>query len=205
MQAAYCLMKGLESFNIQTIEVGGSDIDWFDEMSTLVINDQQGDGSWDWDYWGDPILATEWALLTLERVVPNRPPDCSEAYATPGCLWPPNHKFVDISIMGVRDPDGDPVTITVLEIFSDEPTATDKGSGGAKHAPDATGIGTDTPSVRSERSGKGDGRVYVIVFRASDDRGGECTGEVIVKVPHDQSDDCEAIWSGTAYDATQMN
>jgi len=205
LQAAYCLMKGLESFDIRELDTSSGPFDWFDEMSTLVIGDQQADGSWAWDPWGDQLLATEWALLTLQRVLHNRPPDCSEAYATPGCLWPPNHKFVDISIMGVRDPDGDPVTITVLAIFSDEPTATDEGSGGAKHAPDATGIGTDTPSVRSERSGEGDGRVYVIVFGASDDRGGECIGEVIVTVPHDQSDDCEAIWSGTAYDATGIN
>ena len=206
LQAAYCLMKGLEAFDIRELDTGSGLFDWFDEMSTLMIDDQQADGSWTWDYWGDPILSTAWALLTLERVVPNRAPNCSEAYANPGCLWPPNHKFVDISIMGVTDPDGDPVTITVMNILSDEPTASDKGSGGAKHAPDATGIGTDTPSVRSECSGQGDGRVYVIVFGASDDQGGECIGKVIVKVPHDQSDDCQAIWSGPpAYDATQIN
>ena len=45
-----------------------------------------------------------------------RPPDCSEAYAEPGCLWPPNHKFVDVAIMGVTDPDDDPVTIIVTAI-----------------------------------------------------------------------------------------
>lgn len=205
LQAAYCLMKGLEAFDIRELDTGTGPFDWFDEMSTLVINDQRADDSWGWDYWGDEILATEWALLTLERVVPNRPPDCSKAYASPGCLWPPNHKFVNISIAGVTDPDGDPVTITVLAILSDEPTATDKGSGGATHAPDATGIGTGRPSVRSECSGKGDGRVYVIIFRASDDQGAESEGKVIVKVPHDQSNGCQATWSGKAYDATKIN
>lgn len=138
--------------------------------------------------------------------VPNRPPDCSEAYAEPACLWPPNHKFVDISVMGVTDPDGDPVTITITAITSDEATATDEGSGGAKHAPDADGVGTDTAAVRAERSGNGDGRVYMIHFVASDGRGGECSGSVIVKVPHDQSaKDCPAIDSGQNYDATQIN
>lgn len=73
MQAAYCLMKGLESFIIQAIVVGGSNIDWFDEMSTAIVETQQPDGSWLWDEWGDELLATEWALLTLERVVPPIP------------------------------------------------------------------------------------------------------------------------------------
>ena len=137
----------------------------------------------------------------------NQTPDCSTAYAALGCLWPPNHKFVDINIMGVTDPDGDPITITITNITSDEPTATDKGSGGAKHAPDAIGVSTDTASVRAERSGRGDGRVYVIYFTASDGRGGTCEGgSVVVKVPHDQSDKtCPAIDSGQDYDATERN
>ena len=61
----------------------------------------------------------------------NTPPDTTGAYADPGCLWPPNHKFVAISILGVTDADGDDVTITVTGVTSDEPTATDEGSGGA--------------------------------------------------------------------------
>jgi hypothetical protein len=198
-------MKGLESMTIETINVGGP-FDWFDDMSTILVDAQLPDGSWDTDPWGDPMLATEWAILALERIVPNRPPDTSEAYAEPDCLWPPNHKFADISIMGVTDPDEDPVTIEVTGITSDEPTATDKGSGGAKHAPDADGVGTDTPSVRVERSGDGDGRVYEITFVARDGRGGETEGTVEVKVPHDQSDKtCPAVDSGQDYDATDIN
>jgi hypothetical protein len=204
-QTAYCVMKGLESMVILEPEDFG-DIDWFEEMSTEIVNTQHDDGHWTQGCWGDDLLATEWALLTLERVVPNRPPDCTEAYADPACLWPPNHKFVDITIMGVTDPDDDPVNITITEITSDEATATDKGSGGAKHAPDADGVGTDTASVRAERSGNADGRVYVISFTADDGRGGECEGSVIVNVPHDQSDiTCPAVDSGQIYNATQMN
>jgi streptogramin lyase len=136
----------------------------------------------------------------------NQPPDCSEAYADPDCLWPPNHKYVDIIILGVTDPDGDPVTITVTGVTSDEPTASDKGSGGAKHAPDAIINPDGTVSVRAERSGDEDGRVYEISFTADDGRGGECSGTVIVKVPHDQSgEDCPAVDSGQEYDATDIN
>lgn len=166
---------------------------------------------------GDPVTITFTASTSCcpevicsdsddATFIPNLPPDCSEAYADPGCLWPPNHKFVDISIMGITDPDGDPITINIDAITSDEPTASDEGSGGEKHAPDASGIGTDTASVRAERSGTGDGRVYMITFTASDGRGGECEGSVMVKVPHDQSsEDCTAVDSGQDYDATQIN
>jgi len=74
-QAMYCLMKGLESFNIQTIEVGGSPIDWYDQFVDAIIATQiyggpLGDGYWPANQWGDELLSTEWALFTLERVVP---------------------------------------------------------------------------------------------------------------------------------------
>jgi len=45
-----------------------------------------------------------------------RPPDYSEAYAEPGSLWSTNHKFVDVAIMGITDPDDDPVNIIVTAI-----------------------------------------------------------------------------------------
>src|SRR6185312_3129127 len=81
------------------------------------------------------------------------PPSCASATASPNLLWPPNHKFVAITISGVVNPAPGALTITVTSIFQDEPTA---------GAPDATGVGTGNPSVRSERDGGGDGRVYLI-------------------------------------------
>jgi hypothetical protein len=135
----------------------------------------------------------------------NSPPSVTAAYPSIECLWPPNHKFVDITIEGVTDPDGDDVTITITGITSDEPTATIGGAGGDKHAPDAYGVGTETASVRAERSGTGDGRVYNITFDASDGKGEPVEGTVQVKVPHDQRGDCESIDSGQNYDATEIN
>jgi streptogramin lyase len=140
--------------------------------------------------------------LTVE--CSNQPPNVTDAYPSIDCLWPPNHKFVDITIEGVTDPDSDEVTITITKITSDEPTATIEGAGGAKHAPDASGVGTDTASLRAERSGTGNGRVYEITFVASDGIA-ETEGSVLVKVPHDQSGDCVSIDSGQNYDATEIN
>ena len=136
----------------------------------------------------------------------NQPPECSKAYAVPGCLWPPNNKMVPVNIKGVTDPDGNPVKITITGITSDEPTATALGAGGSKAAPDASGVGSSSAMIRAERSGNGDGRVYVINFMAEDGKGGICNGSVVVKVPHDQSSkSCPAIDSGQKYDATKIN
>src|SRR5262249_49649612 len=112
----------------------------------------------------------------------NLPPDCSGATASVSSLWPPNHKFVSVSVLNVTDPDGDPVVITVTGVTQDEPIA---GAGDGNTCPDATGVGTPVASVRSERSGQGDGRVYHVAFTADDGRGGACTGEVLVCVRHD--------------------
>ncbi|RZN41076.1 MAG: hypothetical protein EF813_02835 [Methanosarcinales archaeon] len=136
--------------------------------------------------------------------IPNQPPNVTDAYPSTDCLWPPNHKFVDITIEGVTDPDGDLIAITVTGITSDEPTASIDGAGGEDKAPDASGVGTDTTSLRAERSGDKDGRVYEITFLASDGIA-ETEGSVFVKVPHDQSSDCVSIDSGQNYDATEAN
>jgi hypothetical protein len=113
----------------------------------------------------------------------NQPPDCAEAFGTPALLWPPNHKFASVAVLGVTDPDGDLVTITVIGVGQDEPVD-DAGDGST--CPDALGVGTDTAQIRVERAGPGDGRVYAIDFLADDGRGGACEGVVTVCVPHDQ-------------------
>ena len=67
-QAMYTLMKGFESMGINTITVNGEEIDWFEDISFIIVESQRNDGSWPSDMWGDPTLTTAWALLTLEKV-----------------------------------------------------------------------------------------------------------------------------------------
>jgi hypothetical protein len=151
--------------------------------------------------------ASEQATFTSNQP-PNQPPEGSNAYASPGCLWPPNNKYPmkEVGILGVTDPDGDPVTITITSITSDEKTATEPGAGGATFAPDASGVGKSSAKIRAERSGLKDGRVYVINFAAEDGKGGQYNGSVVVKVPRDQkSKSCVAVDSGQNYDATLIN
>ena len=87
---------------------------------------------------------------------------------------------MDVSIVGVADPDGDPVTITVTGIDQDEPIdSEDVGN----PCPDAIGLGSSIARLRAERRGRGDGRVYHVTFLADDARGGQCNGTVTVCVP----------------------
>ena len=140
---------------------------------------------------------------------PNTPPDVSRACPSLECLWPPNHKFVPITIGCITDAEGDPVTIVVTSITSDEPTATVVGAGGPVHAPDANGVGTSTANLRAERTGTNsrisNGRVYEITFSASDGKASSI-GKVRVKVPHAPiGKTCPAVDNGQIYDATVRN
>jgi hypothetical protein len=131
---------------------------------------------------------------------PNLPPDCSKASPSISRIWPPNHQLVPISIVGVTDPDGDPITITVTGITQDEPV---NGLGDGDFAPDGFGVGSSAPLVRAERSGLGNGRVYVLSFTADDLKGGTCTGSASICVPHDQGKKGRVcIDDGQNYDST---
>lgn len=127
----------------------------------------------------------------------NAPPDCSAAVPSVASLWPANHGLRAITVEGVTDPDGDPVTIVIDSIHQDEPV---QGSGSGSTAPDGSGVGTSTASVRAERAGGGDGRVYHIGFTATDGNGGSCSGVVKVAVPHNVGG--TAGDGGAVYDST---
>jgi hypothetical protein len=135
------------------------------------------------EVYGESYAGYIWARVSrfsfygLAGLAYNRPPNVTDAYPSTEYLWPPNKKFVPITIEGVTDPDGDSVMITITNITSNEPS---EGSA------DAYGIGTDIAWLRADRLGKGEGRIYVITFLASDGRGGEAVGSVEVFVPHDK-------------------
>ena len=128
----------------------------------------------------------------------NNPPVCAAAVAVPASLWPPNHKLVKITIGGVTDPDGGVPSFKVLSIFQDEPT---NGGGDGNTAIDGNGVGTSQASVRAERSGNRNGRVYYIKFSASDSSGASCTGTVTVGVP--ASPGHPAVGDGPKHDSTK--
>lgn len=129
---------------------------------------------------------------------PNRPPSCTSAAPSISRSWPPNHELADVSVLGVTDPDGDPVALTVTSITQDEPVS---GQGSGDTGPDGAGVGASVAQIRSERAGGGDGRVYEISFRADDGQGGSCSGTVRVGVPHSQNG-AAPVDSGQLFDST---
>jgi methionine-rich copper-binding protein CopC len=133
----------------------------------------------------------------------NRPPDCSTAAPSVSSLWPPNHQMVPVSVLGVTDPEGDSLTLTITSIRQDEPV---NSIADGNTDVDGTGVGTSTAVVRAERSGSkhnpGNGRVYHIGFSADDGNGGFCSGIVRVGVPHDQGGQSQPVDNGPLYDST---
>jgi hypothetical protein len=132
----------------------------------------------------------------------NQPPNCNGATPSISTIWPPNHKMINVTIQGVTDPDGDPVTINIDQIKQDEPT---DGLGDGHTCPDGAGIGTSTAQLRAERSASlgGNGRVYTIYFTASDGQGGYCRGSVTVGVP--RSSNRSFVNDGANFDSTQCD
>jgi len=129
----------------------------------------------------------------------NDPPVCNLARPTVEELWPPNHGLVSIGIVGVSDPQNDPVTISITGVTQDEPTTgVDTGDAG----PDAVSQGS-TVLLRAERAGKGNGRVYRIYFTATDGLGGTCSGSVSVVVPHSMKTGHTTVDDGQIYNSTQ--
>jgi hypothetical protein len=131
----------------------------------------------------------------------NSPPDCSLASASPALMTRPDHRFRDVWIDGVSDPDGDPVQIVVDAVFQDEPVETLM-CGPIKV--DALGVGGEGVRLRAESRPQGDGRVYHLAFSADDGHGGSCSGEVSVCVPRAgfrRSDGC--VDQGPLHDSTQ--
>ncbi len=139
--------------------------------------------------------------MTLASVPQNRPPQCSSAHADVGTLWPPNKKLVDVNVVDVTDPDGDPVVVEVVSVRQDEPT---QGPGSGALFPDAAIQASAPPAVRlrAERNGAGDGRVYHVAFRASDPAGAFCDGEISVCVPHDLGGGAACVDGGGLYSST---
>jgi peptidyl-Asp metalloendopeptidase len=117
-------------------------------------------------------------------------------------LWPANHQFVDVGFTFSAVDDCDPEPAIAITVTSDEHAAAAPGAGGPQHCPDAV-VGEDgSVLLRAERSGAGDGRVYVITVTATDACGNANACAVQVAVPKSQGQGGAAVDSGQLFDAT---
>jgi hypothetical protein len=145
----------------------------------------------------DPYGGTSSAAMAVTVKNINDPPNCDHAQASIVNLWPPDHRMVKVSIVGVVDPNNN-ATITITSVTQDELTCD---SDDHDTGPDAVINSDGTVLLRAERSGDGTGRVYHIHFTAADFEG-YCSNVVTVSVPHDKKDS-KVNDGGERFDSTK--
>jgi hypothetical protein len=144
-QAMFTTMKGLIAQGVEMLDLDGDatpEADWYQLLVGYILARQQPDGSWPGDCWGNSLLTTAWALLTLERAVPPRDIPVPVDIKPTSCPNPLNLKekgVLPVAILGTEDldvtqidpatvvfwfaGDPDPVTISPLR-WSTEDVAT---------------------------------------------------------------------------------
>jgi len=113
------------------------------------------------------------------------PPTINGSVA-PNVLWPPNHQMVaitgSVAVSDVCDPSA---SFVLTSIVSSEP---DNGTGDGDKPNDIQGAAYGTADtsflLRAERSGPGHGRIYSILYTASDASGNTTPLPLEVVVPH---------------------
>lgn len=157
------------------------------------------------DEWGFGIVVAPFATQQFAISAPeggsggNGAPVCTAAQAVPSMLWPANGQFVRVWIIGVGDPDNDPVRISISGVTQDEPTS---GLVTGDTGPDATLFGSSV-DLRAQRDPGGNGRVYRIQFDANDGNGGTCAGAVTAQVPNSNKPGQTIIDDGQNFNSTQ--
>ena len=91
---------------------------------------------------------------------------------------------VDIEVSDIIDPDPQ---VKLLSIISNE-ADNSKGDGSTNNDIQGADYGTDDRNfyLRAERSGKGEGRIYAIIYSAADFSGNVSFDTAFVKVEHDK-------------------
>jgi hypothetical protein len=112
------------------------------------------------------------------------------AALSPVLLWPPNHRMVPVSASVTANDTCGAASITLASVTSTE--ADDAaGSGDGSTVNDVQGADLGGPDfdldLRAERAGAGGGRVYSVVYRATDSSGNAAETTSMAVVPHDQS------------------
>jgi hypothetical protein len=130
----------------------------------------------------DGTVDSNIALVTI-TVRDTQPPALSASVAT-GTLWPPDHNLVNVGLSVTATDNSGSVTTEVAGVFSNED---DLAPGAGDQSPDAKEIAAGTLRLRAERSGMGDGRVYLIIVTATDPSLNTSHGCVTAVVPRSAS------------------
>jgi hypothetical protein len=121
---------------------------------------------------------------TAVTVEDTTPPVIGSVTASPNRLWAPNHQLVPVTVsVPVSDICDAAPTCKIIGVSSNEPI---NGPGDGNTAPDWVITGALTVDLRSERSGTGTGRVYLVQVQCTDSSGNSATKAVSVSVPKSQ-------------------
>jgi hypothetical protein len=117
-QAMFMMMKGLEKFGIGTLNIEGSNINWFENVSNVIVTNQNENGSFDrinsdiYEGEESTALRTAWALLTLEGDIPEEvkpAPEVIESvpvyikpYSCPNPFYFRKHGVLLVAILGTE-------------------------------------------------------------------------------------------------------
>lgn len=129
------------------------------------------------------LVSTTIALTAYSSFGADTTPPTVTCSATTSTLWPANHSLVDIGLRMTVSDNLDPAPRIAVSVFSNE-SNNEAGSGNL--SPDGRITSTQV-LLRAERSGSGNGRVYVVIVKATDSSGNISTGFCTVVVAHDQS------------------
>jgi hypothetical protein len=142
----------------------------------------------------DGLSDTDSIVVTVQDTVP---PTLS-VLTDPSVLWPANHDLVPIAVSWQAQDAcaGGSVTVVLVSATSSEPDDAagndDGATGGDVQGADA-GTADTSVLLRAERQGRGPGRVYTLLYRATDPSGNTTTSPGVVTVPHDQGQGPEPL------------
>jgi hypothetical protein len=117
------------------------------------------------------------SFSTTILAVDTTPPVIDSVTAAPDVLWPPDLGMVPIQLDAVVTDTCGPVDWKIIAVSSNEPS--DSSS-------DWKIIGDHELTLRAERSGQGNGRLYTITIQATDLSGNVSESSTTVLVPHDK-------------------
>lgn len=127
------------------------------------------------------------ATDSAQAVIIDDTPPTIDVALDPNSLWPPNHKMAPIEANVTAEDNCPGVSFALTSLTSDEP---DNGEADGNTVNDIQDANIGTPdvafSLRSERSGRGDGRVYTVMYTATDGSGNDTVDSATVTVPHNQ-------------------
>jgi hypothetical protein len=138
------------------------------------------------NYGGQGISAKQ------DLLVDTVPPEISVTIS-PEVLWPPNHKMVEVSPT-IQASDlccEEDVIVELINIQINENDSEDTFDPQYDTVAESGFIENDVQTIgdkiflRSERSGKSEGRIYTFLYRATDCAGNVATTSATVTVPHD--------------------